>query len=64
MFSTMYLCQHVEFSMREYASQLLQTLLSVLKEQEAQSLFNRLEFHFVKHLLPTVRDEMVLKTVL
>lgn len=52
MFSAIYLCQHTEFSMREYASQLLQTLLTILKEQDAKGLFGRLEFHFVKHLLP------------
>ena len=64
MFSTIYLCQHQEFSMREYASQLLKSVLLALKDQGAKALFGRIEFHFVKHILPTVKDEMVLKTAL
>ena len=36
----------------------------MIKDQDAKSLYGRLEFHFVKHLLPQVKDEMVLKTIL
>ena len=50
--------------MREYAKQLLVVLIKKMERQNDQSLFGRVEFHILKHVIPTVKDEMIYKTVL
>jgi len=72
--SVAYLCKHEEYSMREYAEHALNHIFGCLRAQkedpandidtDAQSLVRLLERQFVEVYLVTVRDEMVLKTVL
>jgi len=66
--SVAYLCKHEEYSMREYAEHALNHIFGCLRAQKEDqgtlSLVRLLEGQFVEVYLVTVRDEMVLKTVL
>ena len=67
-YSIVYLCQHEEYSMREHALLGLNRILGYLREsgpsQGAASLVEQIETQFVRVYLATIKDELVLKTVL
>jgi len=62
-----YLCQHEEYSLREYAEHALNHLFKLLKTQNKQdqsALVQLFENQIVGVFLHQVKDEMILKTVL
>lgn len=67
-YSITFLCQHEEYSMREYALHGLNRVLRYLREcplrEEVNALAEQLETQIVRVYLVTVKDELVLKTVL
>lgn len=65
-YSVVYLCQHEEYSMREYAEHALNHIFTCLKtlKEDSTNLIKLLEQQLVGVYLVTVSEEMVLKTVL
>jgi len=68
-YNLVFLCQHEEYSMREYAIHGLNKVFEYLKESKSKawdikSLVHQIEYQIVRVYLVTVKDELVLKTVL
>tara|TARA_B110000285_G_C15121263_1_gene617288 strand:- start:729 stop:1079 length:351 start_codon:yes stop_codon:yes gene_type:complete len=63
-----YLCQHEEYSMREHAllglNRVLEYLRGAGRSKEAAGLVEQIETQLVRVYLATIKDELVLKTVL